>query len=210
MKFHALLPAVAAVTALISPASAALFVNGIGSTTAISSANNFAADLDTNYGLTLQTNNISGLSLSAPARITFYALASESGYTDSFSSNGVNGTETNSGFDTTRVLGTAIFSSGALTDIKFTSNVGVDGVPGGAQFAVFLPTGFADSAFSSDWVVFGYDDTLGGDNDFDDFIVGAQISAIPEAHIWALMITGFGLVGLQLRRNRTKSVSVAC
>ncbi len=210
MKFKAFLPALAAASVFISPASAAIMIDGIGSTSPIASNNDFAGALSSTYSYTSQANNFSSISLTAPAQITFYALASESGYNNSFSANGVSGSESEFAFDTSRVIGSVDLPAGALSDLKFTSNHGTDGVAGGPQLAVFLPSGFSGSSFSSDWVVFGYDDTAGGDADFDDFIVGAQISAVPEAHIWALMIVGFGLVGLQLRRNRNKSPQIAC
>src|SRR3546814_13455977 len=81
----------------------------------------------------------------------------------------------------------------ALTNFVFSSSGGSSASPGSAQFSIFLPTGFAGGTFNTDWLVFGFDDTVGGDADYDDFIIGAQISPIPEPPMWALMIAGFGL-----------------
>lgn len=211
MKFKYLLSALALTAATVSPASAAFFIDGIGTVGSVAANNDFAGDLSANYSYTLQSNDFGGISLTAPARITFYALASESGYTDTFSGYGVNGVESNFSFDASRVLGSAIVGAGGLTDLNFTSNLGTSGGPGSAQFAIFLPTGFSGSTFNTDWLVFGFDDTVGGDADFDDFIIGAQISPIPEPQMWALIIAGFGLVGLQLRRGRRAgSRAIAC
>src|SRR3546814_14448986 len=85
MKFKPLLPILAIAAGFAGPASAAIFIDGISSTSAVSSDNDFASDLDSNYSYTLQSDSFSHMSLTAPARITFYALASESGYTNSFS-----------------------------------------------------------------------------------------------------------------------------
>lgn len=213
MKSSVLLSALAMATALATPASAALLVDGINSTSALAPGNSFAAQLNANYGYTQQTTDYSGISLTRPARITFYALASESGYADTFSFEGLSNTENAYAFDTSRVIGSLKVAAGSLAGMSFTSNLGLPALPGQPNFAVFLPTGFNGGSFNSDWLVFGFDDGYGKSNkaDYDDFIVGAQISAIPEPHTWAMVIAGFGLVGLQLRRSRGKSLSsVAC
>lgn len=44
---------------------------------------------------------------------------------------------------------------------------------------------------------FGLENTLGG------FIDNVAVAAVPEPASWLMMIMGFGLVGLQLRRRRT-------
>lgn len=204
---RAILPALAAASALAAPAGAAIFIDGISSISPVAAANDFKSDLNTNYGLTSQTNSFSSISLTAPARITFYALASESGYQNTFSFEGLSSTEQNFAFDTSRVIGTVNVAAGSLSGLSFTSNVGVPGSPGNPHFAVFLPTGFSGTTFSGDWVVFGYDDSNRGDDDFDDFIIGAQISPIPEPQAWALMVAGFGLVGWQLRRGRKRQAT---
>jgi hypothetical protein len=42
-----------------------------------------------------------------------------------------------------------------------------------------------------------------GDVDFDYSILVTQITAVPEPATWAMMITGFGLTGLAIRRRRS-------
>jgi hypothetical protein len=64
--------------------------------------------------------------------------------------------------------------------------------------------------FSSNVIYFGYDDDnrINPDDNHDDFIVRATISAVPEASTWAMMIAGFAVVGLAVRR-RSQSARVS-
>jgi hypothetical protein len=49
----------------------------------------------------------------------------------------------------------------------------------------------------------GYDDTITGDDNHDDFIVRVDVApAVPEPASWAMMLTGFAAAGVALRRRR--------
>lgn len=211
MTMKTLIAAAFAVAGLAAPASSAILVGGIGTTQAIPDNFSFKSQLASDYSLVSQSNDLLTINLTSPARLTFYALGSESSLVNNFYFGALNSTEQNFAYDPSRVIGSVdVTSAASLGGLVFTSSGGLPAVPGVSNFGVFLPTGFSGTSFSTDWLVFGYDDGGFGDNDFDDFVVGVQVSPIPEAHIWALMIAGFGLVGLQLRRNRHRSPSVAC
>jgi hypothetical protein len=72
--------------------------------------------------------------------------------------------------------------------------------PGYAAFVTFtfLPSSAGGPAFSAD----GFGNSI----IYSDPLVGGAISAIPEPATWAMMIVGFGLVGLSSRRSRTTVV----
>jgi hypothetical protein len=51
-------------------------------------------------------------------------------------------------------------------------------------------------------VVLGFNDSLQVDGDYDDFIVGLKVTAVPEPETYALMLAGLGAVGFLSRRRR--------
>ncbi len=56
--------------------------------------------------------------------------------------------------------------------------------------------------FTTRTLFLGFDDQINNrDDDHDDFIV--RVTAVPEPQMWAMLITGFGLVGAARRRQRT-------
>lgn len=206
-----LIAALIATAGFAAPASAAILVGGIGSTETIPDNFSFKGNLASDFSLVSQSNDLLSINLTSPARLTFYALGSESGLENTFSFGPVTSTEQNFSYDASRVIGSLdVASAVSLGGLVFTSNGGVPAVPGMSNFGIFLPNGFNGASFDTNWLVIGYDDGGSSDNDFDDFVVGIQVSPIPEPHIWALMIAGFGLVGMQLRRHRNRSPSVAC
>lgn len=210
MKTGAFLPLAAAFAALAGPANAAIFVDGIGSTIAVPGSFAFKAQLESDYSLAVQGNQLTSISLTSPARLSFYAVGSESAYTNSFFFGPISSTEADFAYDPTRFIGSiTINSPTSLGGLAFSSSGGLPAVPGSSNFAVFLPTGFSGTSFTTDRLIFGYDDGGGGDNDFDDFVILAQISPIPEPRTWLLMLAGFGIVGMQMRRSRRKIASTA-
>ena len=210
MKLRNLLPMFALAAAFVTPAKAAILVDGIGDTMAVPDNFAFKSQLEADSSLVTQSSNLLSISLTEAARITFYALGSESNLENSFFFGSLNDTEQNYSYDPTRVIGSVdITSPGTLGGLLFTSSGGLPAVPGLSNFGIFLPSGFSGTSFLTDRLVFGYDDGGPADDDFDDFVIAAQISPIPEVRTWFLMLAGFGLVGMQLRRNRLKAPSVA-
>lgn len=195
------------------PASAGVIVNVGAPILAIPSAtNNFFTEL-TGLGLTNFTSTGASLFLTGPSNITFEFLGTESGYFDTFSTTGagaVSATESTSGiinsFASPILIGTQLFAPGDLAGLlNFTSNLGTAATVGDVGFGIFLPAGFV-SGSSVTTLYFGYDDQDSGrvgsdDDNHDDFVLRATITAVPEPATWAMMITGFGLTGAALRRR---------
>ena len=208
-----LLVSAAALALTAMPASAGVIVNVGAPILPIPAAtNNFFTEL-TALGFTNFTSTGASLLLTGPSNITFEFLGTESGYFDSFSTTGpgaVNVTESSSGvinsFATPFDFGTQLFAPGNLAGLlNFTSNFGVPATVGDVGFGIFLPAGFV-SGSSVTTLYFGYDDQdsgrIGSDDDnHDDLIIRATITAVPEPATWAMMITGFGLTGAALRRR---------
>ena len=77
---------------------------------------------------------------------------------------------------------------------------------------------FSANYGGGDWgipagVYVGFEDLYGGgDLDYDDLrfvftnVGGGEVGGIPEPATWAMLITGFGLVGMAARRRRPASV----
>jgi hypothetical protein len=88
-----------------------------------------------------------------------------------------------------------------ITDWGFTSNVGLAANVGQLGYGVFVPT--RAGPYQSNVIYFGYDDQASNpDGDYDDFIVRATVTGVPEPATWAMLIAGFGLVGFAARRRR--------
>jgi PEP-CTERM motif len=77
----------------------------------------------------------------------------------------------------------------------YFGNPNFPGQQAGEAFAFFnfdVPEGFDRVFFAAGG---------GGGFEFDNFTIGAGLSAVPEPATWAMLITGFGLVGGALRRR---------
>lgn len=209
-----------AAVCLATPAMAA-FTIGTGADSAIPAVNDFGTVAGPNndlgdLGLTVLRTSAS-LTLSGPGTITYELLGSESGVDDRF----------NSLFSFTQspdvnAFGApiAMFSETFLTALAasgyapfFTSGLSgftVNHAPGSGEFGFFLPTGTSGS-FSSNVVYFGYDNqiTATDDDNHDDFVMRATFrSAVPEPGTWAMLLSGFAIVGSLLRRRRSNQASV--
>lgn len=108
----------------------------------------------------------------------------------------------------------ASFKPSFITALPTNVGLGIDdGLPGtGKGFGIFSSMATGNSAFTTNTVYFGMDDRTGHpDLDFDDMIVRATVSAVPEPTIWAAMILGFAPIGGALRRrvSRTAPGSLA-
>ena len=211
------LAAFACVTALSFPASAeaAAFIDFDG-TSEISDNNNFKTWLN-GLGLTHYATLGSSISLDADTTIRFDFLGSESGLDDTFFTVSVpviSFSETSAlqdSFLAPLLLGTAAFNAGSLADLLNFSSSGGTATIGEDGFGIFLGANQVSGA-SVDTFYFGYDDQVTGqDDDHDDLIIRATIlaptphGAVPEPATWAMLLTGFGLAGMALRRRERHS-----
>jgi hypothetical protein len=196
-------------TILAAPVSAAEFIVTFDETANVTRKNDFRQQLEA-LGLTKYANYDATLSISAPGVITFHRVGSESGFTNRFTGGSVTALEVNGNrFANPVLLGSDVFSMGSLQGkLFFTTNGNGDVSQIGSEgFGIFLPTK-ASGSFRTTTLYFGFDDLVKNDDDnHDDFIVKATISAIPEPATWAMMILGFGLVGFAARRSRTAAIA---
>ncbi len=90
------------------------------------------------------------------------------------------------------------------------SSIGVPGsfTPGSGFFGIGIPNGMPQSNGSmltnTLWLMF--DDNAVPDDNHDDLIIRATF-AVPEPGTWAMMILGFGVIGLVMRRRTQQRVS---
>lgn len=90
-----------------------------------------------------------------------------------------------------------------FNNVFTTSYSGGDfGVPGGSYTFI----AFEDIKGRSDRVN-GF--TLENDFDYNDFRFAYNIAVVPEPATWAMLISGFGLVGFAMRRRKASIASVA-
>ena len=207
----------AAALSLGSPiaANAATFVVNYTGTTIISAVapdrNDFTGNLNA-VGL-FSYSDSAFITLPSTGAVKYEYMGSESGLRDCFTSGIiVNFCETNKlAWGPVSMGPTQIFAAGALA-AKFFISGGIDRLPGSPQFGVFLPGKRATTGagvYTSNVLYFGFNDLEGGsDDNHDDFIVRATISAVPEPGTWAMLISGFALVGSLLRRRQRNGISV--
>ncbi len=197
----------AALAAAVPAVAATTFTVGLGSPlTAIPLNNDFKNDLNA-VGLTDYTAAGASITLSNATRLKFEYMGSESGFTDTFTAAG--GTvgpfnEYNKSWGPV-LIGYANYAGGVISDFVFTSNgPGQVGTPGTAPFAIFIPGNVR--SYVSNVLYLGFDDQLNNaDDNHDDFIV--RVTAVPEPASWAMLVIGFGLVGMTTRRRSLTQVS---
>src|SRR3546814_11707502 len=83
----------------------------IESAVAIPDNFSFKTELEADFSLVSQTGDLSSISVTAPARINFYALGSESGLENTFLFGALSHTEADYAYDPTRLIGSADFTS---------------------------------------------------------------------------------------------------
>jgi len=196
-----------AVTLIASlSANAAFVITGGASQPLPITNNNFNTQLD---GLDFnQMATGAQLSVDMDGFVTFYYLAAESGYTNSFNSGSNTITENNEGFDwdgwssfTISVAANEILdfsftsaTASALTPVDNASGTNLDGL------------GIMTSTTLSD-LVLAYNDNprlsgTGMDADYDDMLVRAEFSAVPvPAAVWLFGSGLLGLMGIARRRK---------
>jgi hypothetical protein len=189
-------------------AAAAIFTVTPGSTFAVQPipVNDFQLPLQA-VGLTHYTTLNAKVELSAPSRVKFEYMGSESGFTDSFKAGSLPAFfENNKAVWGPTLIGFANFAGGDFTNVSFSSSGGVvNSTIGTDAFGIFIP-GQVRGKYSSSVLYFGFDDQLTGiDDNHDDFIV--RVTAVPEPASWAMLIAGFGLVGMTARRRAMQQVT---
>jgi PEP-CTERM motif len=176
--------------------------------------NNFKTELNGDGFVNYTT--MSNLFLTGMAKITYYYMGSESGFKNTFTAGSSTYTETSGGYETkwmTPVLiGTQTYAAGgSLAGLLGFSSASAGGLPspvGSDGFGVFLKAG-QTTGYST--IYFGYDDERSrADDNHDDYIVKAVITAVPvpEPGTWAMLLSGFAIVGSLLRRRRSNGVTV--
>jgi hypothetical protein len=71
----------------------------------------------------------------------------------------------------------------------------VFGTGTGTAFVPYTKGGLYD-------LVIGFNDSLAVDGDYDDFVIGLTVTAVPEPETFALMLAGLGAIGFIARRRR--------
>ncbi len=195
-----------AALAVAAPAAAATtFTVGLGTQFAIPGNNDFKPDLNA-LGLTDYRTVGASITLSNATRLKFEYMGSESGFIDSFSAAGVGPyAENNKPTWGPVLIGYANYAGGVITDFTFTSNGSpIVSTPGMDSFGIFVPGNVR--SYVSNVLYLGFDDQINNiDDNHDDFIV--RVTAVPEPASWAMLVMGFGLVGLTTRRRKLAQVS---
>jgi hypothetical protein len=212
-----LIAGLAGVCALALASSATAATITAGAIYDVPSNNNFESELNA-LGLVNFTSTGATITLDNSTTFLFEFLGSESGFNDAFHGGSVTGLEggntgTNTSFEdhfgSPIVLGTDTFAAGSLTGLlSFSSNLGIPATIGQMGFGIFLPDSIGPGGtYNTNVFYIGYnDDGDGIDDNHDDYIV--RVTAVPEPGTWAMMLLGFGAMGVAVRRSR-KSKAIA-
>lgn len=150
--------------------------------------------------------------LSDDAWIEFWFMGSESGFSDTFTAGPLSMTENTwyqDNFASPIYIGGAQFTAGSLLGkFVFSSNHGLTAGVGHDGFGIFLKSAQTTGQGVTEFFL-GYDDQIGqADDNHDDFVVRALVSAVPEPGTWAMLVAGFALVGSLLRRRKSNGITV--
>lgn len=203
----------AATIGFVTPALAATTLDvKIGTVTAVPTNNDFKGDLFS-LGLDDYTDVGSVVSLSGAGKLKFEFLAREASFNNSFKTSFLSFTSGGPsfiGWSAEVPVGTQSYGAGQITDWKFVRPDSTAYGVGSQQFGIFLPKGYASNVgtYSSRVIYIGFDDTgAGPDDNHDDLIL--RVSVVPEPATWAMLITGFGFVGLALRRRTARAATAS-
>ena len=206
--FTAVCAGVVALSASLSANAAFVFSGGATQGLPIA-GNNFSSNLN-GEGFNQMTTGAQ-LSVDMDGSVTFYYIAAESGYTNSFNSGSSSSfTENNDSFDCNGWDSFSInVAAGEILDFSFTSATvsalnPVDNASGDNLHGLGIMT----STITSDLVLAYNDNYLGFvDSDFDDMLVRAEFSSAPVTHLpvpAAVWLFGSGLLGLLGMARRRK------
>ena len=156
------------------------------------------------------TLDLGYLSTTGAGTVTYTYLGEESGFKDKLLTLGSpTKTLTEAGVAGTTSISDAVGGAGTLK-FEFEGDVGKFAVNGPASG--WAP-GTSIGLIGTDMTVLGkkyafvlgYNDSAGSAKlgDWDDFVVGVNITAIPEPETYALLLAGLGAVGFVARRRRT-------
>lgn len=192
---------VAAAMGSAAPVLAAAFTVSVPSELAVPGNNDFKSDL-ANEGLTAYASTGATITLNGNRRLRFDYMGSESGLVNSFKAGSIAPfLENDKSTWGPTLIGFDNFLAGALTGVSFNNGTVA---PGDSGFAIFIPAGVRE--FSSNVLYFGLDDFVNNaDDNHDDFIV--RVTAVPEPATWGLLVIGFGMVGLTVRRRSVAVIS---
>lgn len=188
------------------PAAAATFSVTPGSKFAVPANNDFIGDL-AGVGLNAYTTVGASISLSGPTKVKFEYMGSESGNVNYFTGGSLAPyAENNKAVWGPTLIGYANFAGGAFTNLSFSSIGGVaNSTVGMDSFGIFLPS-LRSTGLTSSVIYLGFDDQINNiDDNHDDFIV--KVTAVPEPASWAMLIVGFGIVGMTARRRTLRTVT---
>ena len=186
------------------PANAAFFLIG-GSSPPPISGNDFSSDLQ-GEGFNQLTIGAQ-LSVDQDGSVTFYYIAAESSFTNSFHSGSDSMTENNDAFNFNGYDSITInVSADDVLDFSFRSAAAsaltpVDNAGGNNREGLVIMTGDGMSE-----LVLGYNDNItltgpGMDADYDDMLVRAEFSAVPvPAAVWLFGSGLLGLIGIARRK----------
>lgn len=212
-----LIAGVALCAASAAAGAASLTVNETGTETVSSafSTSPLTAILTDLSGMSFQLGT---LQASGPANVSYTYLGSQAGYTNLFTSgsgqfqnhsSATGGSETALGSILTQRINALSptnldFSFATVLPVGqavLLSNLDGSSSAPQASYAIFNGAGISTS-FGSFQYLLGFNDLgAGNDRDFDDLLVGVNISPIPEPETYALLLAGLAMMGFMVRRR---------